>query len=989
MPEFEIHNQDELIAWQQNQWQMGRYIRIDELLAEYGWLLKRGDTLLDLIYSEVLLREDLGEHPSESEYIERFPELAEPISRQFQVHRALLLDESEEADKSTADFGPTFEELPREAAAKGEVLLAKPVRMPEIAGFEILNVAGRGGSGVAYRAVDNKLKRIVAVKLLDVTHGVDPVRSRQLLREAESAASLVHPNIVPVFQVGETQGTPFLVMAFINGGSLAQQLKTGPMSAKAAVDLMVQVADAVRFAHQNGIIHRDLKPGNILLDEKGQPHVCDFGLARRIDSDETVHVAGDVMGTPAYMPPEQARGEQVDARADVYTLGAVLYEVLSGRPPFQAATAWEILHQVLTNDVVPLTRLNASLPLDLETICLKCLEKDANKRYATADEVFQELDRFRKGIPILARPVGRFQRMLKWVRRHPATASVITVITTSLIAVAIFAVVSQRRVAKALVETQDALELAEHQRDVAVKAMNDLVYNVHDDLEKREASVEARGEVLLSAIDGLRQIIQGSGDAEDTRISLATALTRYGYILTQQGRNEDAELVYLESIDVGDTLESAPGQRQRAQNYSNLALYYVRAAKYDKVADWAERTLALASKLLEKSPEDVDLMNIIVQAHTHRATAAGVLQNTVASLEIRRMAQLSCQKLIEMQPENVVLINELIDINLSVIQDCITLGQMNEAEREVLVSLLLLEPQNPRQTEDVQLQRRYSSLLQFDSQLKFAFAKYAEAMSSLDEAIKIYSRLIVVEPNRPGFHLRLGTMHDVMADCCLALDQNDEAERHARKQIECALEGMKRGGPSYSLQAFAVMQGWVMVGSVQIRRNELVEATESLRQAARQLEPIIDLYNTRDTHASLSYQAEVIAGIAGLENTAATEDVAAFALSNSVLRTLLAGNNEPFETNEDRLKADIQKTARQEVVALLSGNLAMCFARYYGNLKESGVEHDILEAVETKCIDMVNESINGPESDPLIHVRYSEFSALRQSPRFRQKFGLQ
>ncbi|MCA9034940.1 MAG: serine/threonine protein kinase, partial [Planctomycetaceae bacterium] len=293
MQEFEIHNRDELILWQQDEWQLGRHVRIEEIIQRFAWLAAQDDTLLDLIYSEVLLREDVGEKPASEEYTDRFPHLAESIVRQFQVHRALLQDLPSETGKVTEEFAVTYEELPRNASESGTVLLSSPGQLPKISGFEILNVAGRGGSGVAYRAIDNKLKRIVAVKVLDISHSADPVRSRQLLREAEAAASLVHPNIVQVFQVGEMHGTPFLVMEFIDGGSLAQQLKAGPMPPKAAIDLMLQVSDAVRFAHQKGIIHRDLKPGNILLDARGLPHVCDFGLARHLNSDETVHVTGD------------------------------------------------------------------------------------------------------------------------------------------------------------------------------------------------------------------------------------------------------------------------------------------------------------------------------------------------------------------------------------------------------------------------------------------------------------------------------------------------------------------------------------------------------------------------------------------------------------------------------------------------------------------------------------------------------------------------
>ena len=493
MQEFEIHNGDQLIAWQQQQWQGGNRVRIEDLQQRYAWLQDQPDILLDLIYSEVLLRESAGEFPTEEEYALRFDELSTQLARQFQVHRALQGDVATESDagiqagRLTADHGQTVDEHDVANNENYADDLSGVLPPLSLQGFRILGIAGRGGTGIAYRAFDTTLKRIVAVKVLDAAHASDADRDRQLLREAESVACLVHPNIVQIFQVGQAEENPFLVMEFMEGGSLASRLKAGPLLVSAAVENCLLVADAIRFAHQQGIVHRDLKPGNILLDAAGKPKVCDFGLARRLDGKETLHITGDVMGTPAYMPPEQARGERVDEKADVYALGAILYECLTGKPPFQAATPWEILHQVLTSDIIPLTRLNPSLPRDLETICARCLEKDAGKRYASAADVYDELNRFSKGLPILARPLGRLSRLWKWIRRNPATTAVICVVAVSLIAVSVVSMLSQNRIAVALGATQTALQKAEKQRDLAVQTMNNLVYKVHDDLEKREA----------------------------------------------------------------------------------------------------------------------------------------------------------------------------------------------------------------------------------------------------------------------------------------------------------------------------------------------------------------------------------------------------------------------------------------------------------------------------------------------------------------------
>lgn len=411
----EDRNPDNVFLWRQECWRKGQRVSVSDVLSQAPWLSENPDAMLDLIYGEVLLREDAGEQPQEDEYLQQFPALAEQIRRQFQVHRALVTETDVDYEVETAEYGKTPQM--HALSTGGDVVLkttsTDTSSFPQITGFQILGVAGRGGNGTAYRALDQKLNRIVAIKLIERGASADSVRSAQLRREAEASATLKHPNIVPVYQVGEISGAPFIVMEFIHGGSPAERLQKGPLPVKEAVEMARQVTDAIACAHEESLVHRDLKPGNILLDYDKTPRVCDFGLARRLNSEETLHLTGDIVGTPAYMPPEQARGEHVDVRADVYALGAVLYETLTGRPPFQAATPWEILHQVLTTDVVPLRQLNPGLPRDLETICAKCLEKNAGKRYSSAQEVQEELNGSPAAEPLLHMQLPEFDALRK------------------------------------------------------------------------------------------------------------------------------------------------------------------------------------------------------------------------------------------------------------------------------------------------------------------------------------------------------------------------------------------------------------------------------------------------------------------------------------------------------------------------------------------------------------------------------------------------
>ena len=252
-------------------------------------------------------------------------------------------------------------------------------------------------------------------------------------REAEAAANLDHPNIVPIYEVGEHQGQHYFSMKLIEGGSLASCKL--PLPPRQAAQLVATVAHAVHHAHQRGVLHRDLKPGNILLDARGQPHVTDFGLARGVDGDAQHTRTGAIVGTPAYMPPEQARSEKVlTTGVDVYSLGAVLYKLLTGRPPFKAATSLDTVLQVLEREPEPLRKLNPGIDRDLATICLKCLEKAPQRRYNSAAALADDLERRLRGEPIAARPSGRWERIRKYVRRKPAAAGLIAVTIVAVVA---------------------------------------------------------------------------------------------------------------------------------------------------------------------------------------------------------------------------------------------------------------------------------------------------------------------------------------------------------------------------------------------------------------------------------------------------------------------------------------------------------------------------------------------------------------------------
>jgi WD40 repeat protein len=312
----------------------------------------------------------------------------------------------------------------------------EPGPPPAIPGYEVAGELGRGGMGVVYKARQHALNRTVALKMVLAGALASADELIRFLAEAETAAHLQHQGIVQIFESGRTNGLPYFTMEYVDGGSLADRLRRGPVPAADAARMALQMAEAVAYAHANGVIHRDIKPANVLLTADGTPKITDFGLARRLEAGGGVTRPGTVMGTPSYMSPEQARGDlrEVGPSGDVYALGAVLYELLTGRPPFQAETALNTLSMVLNDPPAKPRSVVATVPRDLETIALKCLEKESAKRYASAEALANDLRRFIEGRTILARRVSVAEKLRRWAQRNPAVAVLLAAVFVSLTA---------------------------------------------------------------------------------------------------------------------------------------------------------------------------------------------------------------------------------------------------------------------------------------------------------------------------------------------------------------------------------------------------------------------------------------------------------------------------------------------------------------------------------------------------------------------------
>lgn len=480
---------------------------------------------------------------------------------------------------STAD-ADDGEHFTWDATGKSE----RPVgNVPDVQGYQILGELGRGGMGVVYRARQRGLKRLVALKMVLSGGHASAEQLARFRAEAEAVAQLQHPNIVQIYDVGERDGLPFFALEFIDGQALDQLIDGQPQQPLRSAAIVEKLALAMHYAHEQGIVHRDLKPANILLTEYGIPKVTDFGLVKRLEADSSQTRTGTIMGTPSFMAPEQARCErEIGPAADTYALGAILYTMLTGRPPFMGPSALDTVMMVIRSEPVPPSRMQPKLARDIEIICMKCLQKDPEKRYDSAAGLAEDLRRFQAGEPILARPVGYTERVWRWCRRNPRVA-VLTALAMML-ALALMiggpaaavvinaqraaaiearteaeasAITAKRAEGKAEAARQVAdenAEVANQQRQLALETLNNVVTKVEEELRDRTELSDLRQVVLQLAMDGLERVSRSSETANFADRTIGAAHQRMGDILLRAGKAEEARGQYQRALAIFDKL---------------------------------------------------------------------------------------------------------------------------------------------------------------------------------------------------------------------------------------------------------------------------------------------------------------------------------------------------------------------------------------------------------------------------------------------------
>ncbi|HEY2839860.1 MAG TPA: protein kinase, partial [Pirellulales bacterium] len=593
-----LRHVEEVCADFEQRWRAGQRPIIEELLGDAEGL-NRSALLRELLAIELEYRFLSGERPDLKEYSQRFPPDRELIGLAFE--EAQTFASHDLATLNSDAIETQWEEIPTG-------VLPRP-----FGDYELLEEIARGGMGVVYRARQRALDRIVAVKMILAGQLASATEVERFRAEAQAAAHLHHPNIVPIIEVGERQGQHFFSMGFVDGKSLAGRLAAGPLPPREAAELLRATAEAVQYAHDCGVIHRDLKPANILLDSAERPHVTDFGLAKRINQDEGLTVTGQIIGTPSFMPPEQAAGklDAIGPLADVYSLGAVLYATLTGRPPFQAASPIDTLKQVLEREPVAPRSLNPTTPRDLETIALKCLQKEPAKRYPSARTLAEDLQRWLRGEPISARPVGRFERAWRWRRRNPVVAALSGAVALALIMGTVvstwFAIQSNRYALQADARAKEA-------RDAVDQFFTAVSENQLLDVPGLQP---LRKELLGSALAYYQRFIEEHGDDPAVQDELVATYSRVASITSQIGSKEEA----LSQLEIALRIaERLAREHPKIEEYqSRLLDVLIRVStlqqELGRLADvekFAGRAVEVCERFVHDHPDKIEYQETLV-----------------------------------------------------------------------------------------------------------------------------------------------------------------------------------------------------------------------------------------------------------------------------------------------------------------------------------------------------------------------------------------
>jgi tetratricopeptide (TPR) repeat protein len=601
-PETEL---EQLACELVDDWNKGTPLSLRAYLSRRPGLRERPAAVLELINQEVELRQVRGETPRPGDYIADFPELSQSLMRLFEVH----------ALASSCDRPDTVPRVPALPVA-GHVPGAATGSVPLIPGYEIERVLGRGGMGIVYLALQLGMNRHVALKLLRETAEDNSSQIARFRREAEAAARCQHPNLVQIYDFGQQAGEFYIAMEYVPGGHLGRAMAGKPQPPERSAELIETLARAIDHAHAQGVVHRDLKPANILMALDGEPKIGDFGLAKLKDSTTQTEL-GTLLGTIAYMAPEQvgSPSNQIGNRTDVHALGAILYEALTGRPPYRGGTPQQVLHSILTEEVIPPSQRQSCIPRDLEAVCLKCLEKRPADRYATAADLAEDLRRFLDGRPTLARPVPLAARLWRWCRRNPKLAIVSTALAATLFVAAVaFTGLAYRhniRLSAEIARTRDKdIELSRDYQE-SRSALQSMLAHLNDARFRDTPRMKELGHDLMEvAADYYDRRLRRRGSASsEVQEDTARAFGVLSTVDSQLGDMQRAEEHVRKALQLVQSLLAAhPGNDGylglQVECCNRLSNYLVHLGHREEARTVAEKAVTLAEEFAARDPRD-------------------------------------------------------------------------------------------------------------------------------------------------------------------------------------------------------------------------------------------------------------------------------------------------------------------------------------------------------------------------------------------------
>jgi serine/threonine protein kinase/Flp pilus assembly protein TadD len=821
----------------------------------------RSVLLYHLLCCELQLLDAEDTEPNREDYLARFSEHRSVVEAAFD---ALVTTQgisgalhSTQEPSVHASGKPLADSLPATEAYLAAAADSVPVG--RVGDYEILDKLGSGGMGLVYRARQVSLNRPVALKMIRAGELADDSQIRRFRAEATAAAALDHPHIVPIYEIGEQNGQHYFSMALVDGCNLAQFAARDPLSDEAAARLIQHVARAVDYAHQHGVLHRDLKPANILVDNHGQPRVTDFGLAKRIEGPDGETATGQVLGTPSYMPPEQAIGQhdRVGPAADVYALGATLYFLLTGRPPFQGPNPVATLEQVKNQEPMPPRRINPWISRDLETICLKCLEKEPQRRYESAGALAGDLDRFLRREPIQARRASVWDKGLKWSRRRPMQAA-LTALLILLIGVsavgfawyhvnlqrsnadlhtALIAVRDQERIAREQRNlAQQNAELAEEQRNLALDTLYSMVFDFFESLGDTPATLRFKQQTLTRAIEGLREIPYGDDTLDRVQRTLAVAHSRLGDVVSRLGDSSAAREHFEQAMSILEERHRLHGDQPSTAR--DLAIAYERLGDLclqqernpAQAVQWFRHCLRLRERLVRDLPGSLDDRRSLSVIHEYLGDVWLTEGDLDAALQAYRQS-LAIREVLAKETGSPESRRDLSVTYGKLGRICRHLRQFAEA-RQFLERALAIDEEALDKSPGPQTRRDVSATcLQF-GELNQQLGDAAAALPYFKRALQLRESLAQEDPENAQAARDLATAYNRMGDVQRELARPQEAETMHAKALEIR-EKLAAADPDNLELLRDLTVSYERIGSAAQARGDLPTAREYFQRLLR------------------------------------------------------------------------------------------------------------------------------------------------------------